>query len=90
MAHEPSCFERHAKRAVQLVAADPFLAGAQEVGRLEPQMQRDVARLKYRSDANRELLATSLLRRVRRRSRSKFEQRFSIRKQRLTRKNGHP
>jgi hypothetical protein len=60
MAHEPSGFQRHAERAVKLVAADPLLAAAHEKGCLEPHMQRDVARLEYGSDAHRELLAAGV------------------------------
>src|SRR5262245_24706073 len=57
MAHEPSGVVLNLQRPVQLVAADALLAGAQQVDRLKPLVQRRVAVLENRSDAHRELLA---------------------------------
>jgi len=54
--HEPRGFQRHAERPVKLLAADPLLAGTQQIGSLKPDMQRDVARLKHGPDADGELL----------------------------------
>src|SRR4051794_32963065 len=43
MAHEPCRFETHAERAMQLMAANAFLAAAHEERALKPDMQPDVA-----------------------------------------------
>src|SRR5262249_13126465 len=53
--HEPSCFQRHAKRAVKLIRADTLLAGAHEERRLEPQAKLYVAILKDSANAHGEL-----------------------------------
>jgi hypothetical protein len=44
--HEPCSPERHAKRAVKLVAGDTLLAGTHQVDCLKPDVHFDVAGLK--------------------------------------------
>ena len=60
MRHEPCRFQRDAQRAMKLVAADPLLAAAQKERCLEPDMQRDMARLEYGADADGELLPAGI------------------------------
>ena len=55
--HKPCALKRHAKRAVQLVRANAFLAGRDQEDRLQPQAQRNVARLEDRPDLDRKRLA---------------------------------
>jgi hypothetical protein len=55
MRHEPSRFVGHAEHAVDLMAADAFLAGAEQVHRLKPQVQRDMRRMENRADRDAEL-----------------------------------
>ena len=55
--HEPRCFERDNQGAVKLVAADAFLAGADQIDRLKQQVHRNVACLKDGTDLDREWLA---------------------------------
>lgn len=60
MRHEPSGFVGHAKCAGQLVAADALLRRAQKIGRKQPLMKFDMARLKHGADFHREVLAALL------------------------------
>ena len=55
MGHEPSGLEGHTKGAVKLLGTDALLGGTHQVDGLQPQVQRDVAGLEDRADANREL-----------------------------------
>ncbi len=55
--HEPGGFQSHAESAVKLVGADPLLAARDQVHRLQPQMQRNVAALEHSTHANGERLA---------------------------------
>ena len=58
--HEPCAFERDTKGTVKLVGADALLARAHQVHRLEPEVQRDVAALKYRAHLDGERLAAGV------------------------------
>src|ERR1043166_878704 len=60
MRHEPSRLVLNAKRALQLMAATAFLAGANQVHRLHPLVKRYFAALEYRADRCSELLAAIL------------------------------
>src|SRR5262249_8170557 len=55
--HEPRRLVRHVERAMELVAADPLLAGAHERGREQPFVERDLAALEDGSDCHAVLLA---------------------------------
>lgn len=55
--HEPSGVELNAKDTGELVAADPLLAAAHQVRRLQPQRQRGMAGLEHGPDCDRELAA---------------------------------
>src|SRR5690606_20165416 len=55
--HEPSGLVGDLKRAVYLMRAETLLAGAQQVDRLKPLVQRHMAGLEHRADLHRELLA---------------------------------
>ena len=48
--HEPRGLKGGAHRPVNLVAADAFLAAGHQVHRLQPDVERHMARLKYRAD----------------------------------------
>src|SRR6266404_1329268 len=54
--HKPRRFIGHAKRAMQLMAADTFLARTQQVDRREPFGQRNLAALENRPHGHGELL----------------------------------
>src|SRR5262249_59486411 len=54
--HEPGRLVGHLQRAVQLVAADALLTRCEQVGRLEPFVQRHLAVLEYSADLAGELL----------------------------------
>lgn len=56
MAHKPCGFQGHAQGAMQLVRADSLLAGRQQIDRLQPQAQRDMALLEDGADLDVELL----------------------------------
>jgi len=60
MGGEPRGFDGHPKRASKLVAAATLLADAEQVGRLEPLVQLEVAGLEHRALPHGELLATLL------------------------------
>src|SRR6266404_9195878 len=60
VSHEPSRLIGHAKRAMELVAADAFLAGTQQVDRREPFGEGNLGTLEYGSDSHAELFATVL------------------------------
>src|SRR5437763_15448437 len=53
--HEPCGFVGHAEDAMDLMAAHSLLAGAEQVHRLEPQVQRDMRGLENRADRDAEL-----------------------------------
>lgn len=55
--HEPCSLERHAKRAVKLVAGDTLLAGTHQVDCLKPDVHFDVAGLKNGANLHSEGLA---------------------------------
>jgi hypothetical protein len=55
--HEPSGFQGDAQSPVKLIAADPLLAGAQQVHGLQPKAHRNVAVLEYGADLHGEGLA---------------------------------
>jgi len=57
MRHEPSGLVGHAKRAVELMAADALLAGAHEMRSEHPLVQRDFAALEHCADRDGELRA---------------------------------
>jgi hypothetical protein len=57
MTHEPCGLEGHAQSAMELVSADAFLAGGDQVDRLQPQMQGNVTVFEDSADANSEGLA---------------------------------
>ena len=52
MFHEPCGFVLDFQRAVELVSADPFLAGPHQMRGLEPFVQRNMAALENRPDRN--------------------------------------
>jgi len=58
--HEPCGFVLHPQRALQLVATAPFLAGTDQVDRLHPLVQRDLASFKDCANRYRELFAAVL------------------------------
>lgn len=58
--HEPSGLEGHAERPRKLIAAHALLAAAKEERRLQPEVQRDVAGLKDRSDGHGEWAAAGV------------------------------
>ena len=60
MPHEPSSLEGNAQGAVQLVGADPLLAGRDKEDRLQPDMQLDVARLEDGPNLDGERLAAGI------------------------------
>jgi hypothetical protein len=55
--HEPSSFQGDAQSPVKLIAADAFLAGAQQVYGLDPKPHRDVAGFENGPDLHGELFA---------------------------------
>lgn len=57
MTHEPCGLEGHTQSAMELVSADAFLAGGDQVDCLQPQMQGNVTVFEDNADANSEGLA---------------------------------
>lgn len=57
MAEEPRRFHAASQRALNLARGDTLFRGAKQLDDLEPDMQRDVARLKHVPDFDRERLA---------------------------------
>ena len=47
MTHKPSSFQSDAKSTVQLIRANPFLAGRDQIDSLQPQTHRNMTGLKY-------------------------------------------
>lgn len=60
MAPEPSGLKGDAERAMKLVAADPFFRRANQEDSLQPDMQLDVAGLKYSADFDGERFAACI------------------------------
>jgi hypothetical protein len=60
MAKEPRGFHAASERALNLPGAHSLLAGANELDRLQPQMQREMAILEDRTDPHRERLAAGV------------------------------
>ena len=58
MPKEPRTLERAAESAMQLIRADPLLAGRDQENRLQPEPQRNVTRLEDRPDLDRKRLPT--------------------------------
>src|SRR6185437_71490 len=50
MRHEPRSFQRHPKRAMKLVARNPFLARTHQIDGLEPDIERHMRLLKHGAD----------------------------------------
>ena len=60
MRHEPRRLVADAQHAVELVSADTFLAGAQQVHGVDPLVQRNLGTLQDGADGDRELLTAGV------------------------------
>src|SRR5262249_6840166 len=60
MLHEPCSFVRHAKRAVELVSRESFLARCHQIRGQNPLVERDLGALEYGADRDRKRLAAAI------------------------------